>query len=322
MIYLAIEKYAGLGNQFFQYAHAYALAKKYNQKITIVSYLGYADSRREYFLNLFNLDRKIVKKVIRVDSWNIFKGMKFKNADRPNRVTRRYIERYFQTKIKSGKAIERKVGMDFSREYIPDEVMYQDKNYYVDGFYESYKYFNDYAAEIRNQFKVKEIPNDECVRETLTNINQDCSVAVHIRMGDFVECNRFFSLDYYIKAIEYVRKQLNNPTFFILSQDDEVIKHFTNYSDNVKIINFNCKNKDIMEWYALSQCKHHIITNSTYSWWAAYISDYSGKRVFVPDSDLYLEKENAATYKSESVRYGLSHYHNYFLPEYEVIPFK
>lgn len=59
-------------------------------------------------------------------------------------------------------------------------------------------------------------------------------------------------------------------------------------------IAFNTQNKYLDEWYAMSKCRHHIIANSTYSWWSSYISDSSDKIVKVPDIEEYLaaEKEN------------------------------
>lgn len=68
MIIVEIEENVGIGNQMFQYAHAYALAEKYDQKILIVSHIGRADNVREYMLDRMNLDnKKRVIGTIRVD---------------------------------------------------------------------------------------------------------------------------------------------------------------------------------------------------------------------------------------------------------------
>ncbi len=121
--------------------------------------------------------------------------------------------------------------------------------------------------------------------------------------------------------MSYVETRIQEAQFFVFSEDMPVKEYFLNKGqENIHIVNIAVPDKDIVEWGLLSQCRHHIITNSTYSWWSAFAADYVDKQVFIPEKELYLQRENADVYLREGERYGDEHYNNYFLPEYEVLP--
>lgn len=318
MIIVEIEENAGIGNQMFQYAHAYALAEKYDQKILIVSHLGRADNVREYMLNRMNLDKKRLIGTIRVDWFNFLQFFPFiakKNA--LNRAFRFVLRVTANGLIKSGLFELHTMPKVQNRKFGKEQPLQKGKNYYVRGFFESYRYFDEYRMEIQRQFRLQRIPCE--VEKCIYKIENTNSVAVHIRRGDFTICGRLLPISYYDHAIQYLEKELKHPEFFILCEDEEVREHYRLWQQsNLHIIDVAIKNRDVVEWYLISRCKHHVITNSTYSWWSAYVSDREGKRVFIPDADLYLSCENADIYVNE--KYGMQHYTDYFLPEYEVLP--
>lgn len=319
MITVSIEENAGLGNQLFQYAHGYAMAKRAGQKLNVVSYIGRSDNVRAYMLDQMQLDMDVVCKVTRVDVMNIFKGKVFKGSNALNRIYRRLLQKKYAKKIDSGKLELRKMEKGQNRMYIPDAPLEAGKDYYVDGFYESYKFFYDVAQDVRKQLKLKPDCVDEESKNWENEIKSCNSVALHIRMGDFATCNRLFPIEFYDAAYEKLCKELDNPVFFIFSEDEGVKEFFRQKGKhNIRIVTLQSKNKDMMEWHLLSMCHHHVVTNSTYSWWSAFAADYPDKRVFIPDMKQYLERENADIYRGKDP-YGEEHYLNYFLPEYEVI---
>ncbi len=321
MIYLTIEENAGIGNQLFQYAHGYACAKRYGQKLHIVSYLGRADCIREYMLDKLQLDENVVKGVTRVDRVNLFKHRSFKGANGLNRIYRKHLRWKYMGKIKKGR-LEPRIAEKFqNRIYIPDKPMEKDKDYYLEGFFESYRYFYDCAVDLRRQLKLKSFPQDPQVQGWIAQMRSGNSVAVHIRMGDFAVCDRLFPLDYYEKAIEYAASQIENAQFFIFSEDDQVKAYFKDAGQsNIHIVNICVPDKDIVEWGLLAQCRHHILTNSTFSWWSAFAADYEDKQVFIPEKELYLQRENADIFLGKDQKYGDAHYTNYFPPDWYVIP--
>ncbi len=321
MIYLTIEENAGIGNQLFQYAHGYACAKRYGQQMHIVSYLGRADCAREYMLDRLQLDQTVVKAVTRVDRVNFFKHSRFKGANALNRIYRGLLQRKYAGKIANG-AMELRAAQKFqNRIYIPDAPMDSGRDYYIEGFYESYRYFADCAQALRKQFQLKAFPQDPQVQAWLEKMRTGNSVAVHIRMGDFASCNRLFPLDFYEKAMEFVASKIEGAEFYIFSEDMPVKEHFRSKGqDNIHVVTVDVPDKDIVEWGLLSQCRHHIITNSTFSWWSAFAADYDDKQIFIPEKALYLQRENADIFLSEGQKYGDDHYFNYFPPEYQVLP--
>ncbi len=319
MITVAIEENAGLGNQLFQYAHGYALAKKAGQKLHVVSYIGRSDNIRAYMLDQIQMDMSVVSKVTRVDIFNFFKGKAFKGSNVLNRIYRRILQNRYAKKIENGEFEIRKMAKGQNRVYIPDAPIESGKDYYIDGFYESYKFFYDVAKDVRKQLKLKPEWVDVESKIWENEIKNCNSVALHIRMGDFVACNRLFPIEFYDAAYEKLCRELDDPVFYIFSEDEGVKEFFRQKGQkNIRIVTLQSKNKDMMEWHLLSTCHHHVVTNSTYSWWSAFAADYPDKRVFIPDMKQYLERENSDIFRGKDL-YGEEHYLNYFLPEYEVI---
>ncbi len=192
MIYLTIEENGGIGNQIFQYAHGYACAKRSGQNIHIISYLGRADCVREYMLDRLCLDETVVEAVTRVDRVNLFKYKTFKGANALNRIYRKVLRRKYTGKIKKG-IIEPRIAEKIqNRMYIPDKPMETDKDYYLEGFFESYKYFYDCTADLRKQLRLKAFPQDPVVQFWLNRIHAGNSVAVHIRMGILLFVSGYF----------------------------------------------------------------------------------------------------------------------------------
>lgn len=320
MIYLTIEENAGLGNQLFQFANGYALAKKYNQPIHLISYIGRSDNIRAYMLDQLSLDYSIIRKITRVDRANFFKGKNFKGSNFLNRLYRKQLQNKYAHLCECGMLEKRSMTKGQNRIYREPEELKNDGNYYLEGFYECYKYFIDCADDIRKQFKILDKVVD-CETKGWENEIRGCnSVAMHIRMGDFATCNRIFPIEFYESAYHYINGIIENPVFYIFSEDDVVKTYFEEKKQkNIRIVTLNCENKDMMEWHLLSQCHYHVVTNSTYSWWSAFVADYPGKRVFIPQMDEYLKRENADIYRGSKL-YGKEHYTEYFLPEYEVLP--
>lgn len=116
-------------------------------------------------------------------------------------------------------------------------------------------------------------------------IHRTNPVAVHVRRGDYLEKPEYHPpqpIEYYKKGMEWVEKMAGKCTFLVFSDDPEWCRlHFTN--ENTEIVN---KSSDIVDLFLMAQCKHHIISNSSFSWWGAYLrrlfEDPAGQIVIAP----------------------------------------
>jgi len=156
----------------------------------------------------------------------------------------------------------------------------------LDGYFQSAKYFDDYRQEIKNLFCFDSA--HDC-----SHLVGDNTVGVHIRRGDYLSIPTvlgFLDVDYYKRAIDSV----DGDTVVVCSDDPEWA--YQNFGDQCQISNFTSEIDDL---YLLSQCKSSIISNSSFSWWGAYLGNEKQKVVapekwFGPDGpqdyqDVYLE---------------------------------
>jgi hypothetical protein len=123
---------------------------------------------------------------------------------------------------------------------------------------------------------------------TLNIINNTNSVSLHIRRGDYIKnletYNKHGLIDlyYYYKAINYIKEHVYNPTFFIFSDDITWAKENLNIELPVYFIDFNDQTRNYEDLRLMKNCKYNIIANSSFSWWGAWLNDFSNKIVIAP----------------------------------------
>ena len=165
---------------------------------------------------------------------------------------------------------------------------------YIYGYFQSEKYFHKYARLIKKELHVKTRTEQKNIA-ILNRINSTNSVCIHIRRGDYISENLLMcDQKYYETAISYMKAELDNPTFFLFSDDIKWVKD--NYKDANYVYVENA-NKDYQELELMYNCKHFIMSNSSFSWWAQYLSDYDDKIVIAPAkwmpndivSDIYMD---------------------------------
>ncbi len=145
------------------------------------------------------------------------------------------------------------------------------KDIFLRGFWQNEKYFNDIRPAIRQDFQLK----DGLASSYYSNIHRDIqavsSVSIHIRRGDFLNIPRFAvcSNDYYMKAMAYIAERVSDPIFYVFSDDLPWVKE--NFRSERPVIFVERCNLDCEELLLMSACKHHIIANSTFSWWGAWL---------------------------------------------------
>ena len=270
----------GLGNQLFQYAVARHLAEIHRAvlKIDISGFETY--KLHKYSLWPFNIQENFASPeeltALRVRKQGIVERVIRLVLPRPPKPAPTYIR-------------EKKLfHFDPDILNLPDSV-------YLDGSWQSEKYFVDIEAVIRQEFTVR-TPQRGKDKELAELIASCESVSLHIRRGDYV--SNFHTaqilgtcdLDYYFRCVECLTQTVKHPHFFIFSDEPEWARDNLKLSYPTTPVAHNKADKNYEDLRLMSQCKHHIIANSSFSWWGAWLGQYPEKRVFAPR---YWVKSNA-----------------------------
>lgn len=256
----------GMGNQLFQYAAARALAEKLNTQLRIdISSFKY-NPLREYSLHHFNIEERFVSPL------DLFW---FRSQ-----------LRLFSLFGKNNKYLRQ---IKFSQEghhYFPLLDTVKD-NTWIEGYWQSEKYFLSIEDIIRKEFVVKEPVNAYCAA-VLDRINATNSVSLHVRRGDYVNdpainaLHGVCSISYYKKAISILKDKISNPVFFIFSDDMDWVKSHLPIDAAEVVYVDDADNKDYDDLRLMYSCKHNIIANSSFSWWGAWLNANPGKIVIAP----------------------------------------
>ena len=157
--------------------------------------------------------------------------------------------------------------------FFSTDEQYNASAIYYSGYWQDLKFYKDLP---KPQYKHFDIGEDNAkIKDLMRHTN---SVSMHIRRGDYLESNTsklmggICTLDYYNKAIALVKTKIQTPVFFVFSDDIEWAKE--NFAkDNMHFIDWNTGKDSFFDMYLMSQCKAHIIANSSFSYWGAYLSD-------------------------------------------------
>lgn len=243
----------GLGNQMFQYAFAKAFALQTKQKLKLdVSNFEWYTLHR-YGLHHFNIQPSFQPAL------NIW-------IRRLKRLYKKIV--YYQEE---------------SFAYNPEVFKIKADELHVVGYFQSQKYFIAYENEIRDAFKII-TPLQAKTLETIAYMRTVTAVSIHIRRGDYIG-NPKHETDtslYYQAAMRYIEKRVPHPVYFIFSDDMPWVKE--NFSTNFEThyVDFNDALHNFEDLHLMSSCNHHIIANSSFSWWGAWLNASSEKIVVAP----------------------------------------
>jgi hypothetical protein len=263
--YKVVKITGGLGNQMFQYAFSLALAKESNceiyydlsfygendqlgsptvEEILKNQELGNQNAKREFCLKYFNTNLKVAD------------SEKIKNCTPPIN----------QTVIR-----EKGIGNfnNGQHEYIYD-------------YFETLELFDyeKYRDIFSKEFTIK-VDMDEKNKDMLNKINEANSIAIHIRRTDHAVF-KFTDMRYYDRVIEYMIARVENPHFFIFSDDINWVKENFKPNSPYIVVDINNDKTNYFDFELMKNCKHQIIANSTFSWWAAWLNPNKDKIVIAP----------------------------------------
>jgi hypothetical protein len=154
---------------------------------------------------------------------------------------------------------------------------------FLKGYWQTEKYFLDIEKDLRKKFIFPEL-NDYKNINVAKEIGTNNSISLHIRRGDYLLGDRdcSLSINYYQKAISYINAHIDNPYFYVFSDNIEWAKE--NIKDiNATYIDWNKKDKSYIDMQLMSMCNHNIIANSSFSWWGAWLNIHKDKIVIAPE---------------------------------------
>jgi hypothetical protein len=154
---------------------------------------------------------------------------------------------------------------------------------YLKGYFQSWRYFENIAGEVRQAFDLKPtISAAGRAQAAAAESAGERSVAVHLRRGDYTQQTQRFALlqkDYYARAIRLINRAVERPNFFVVSDDlDAARDMFADQHDAT----FAAGGTAFDDMYLLGCCHHHIIANSSFSWWGAWLSPWADGLTIAP----------------------------------------
>lgn len=270
---IIVKLMGGLGNQMFQYALGRRLAYKHRTSLKLDLSWFETQTLRSYQLDTLKISATVaslneVEKLKRA-KWAGLKG-------RVNQAIQRRLPYY-----------RKRVVVEQAPFFDPQIVKYISRNAYLTGYWQSEKYFTSIAPLLREELKLKEqlSVDSQVWAEKISRVN---SVSLHVRRGDYVDnshTSKFHgtcSLTYYADAIDNLRHSFPKMTTFVFSDDMNWARHNLGNHSLVEFVELNNINRDQEELMLMSLCDHHIIANSSYSWWGAWLGNCPGKIVVAP----------------------------------------
>lgn len=158
---------------------------------------------------------------------------------------------------------------------------------YLMGYWQTERYFADVAETIRTDFTFRQ-PLIGRNLELAQEIGTANAVSLHIRRGDYASNPKTLAahgvcpLDYYESAIKYIAERVNEPYFFVFSDDMEWVRANLKIDHPYKYVDHNRGAVSFNDMRLMSLCRHHIIANSSFSWWGAWLNPDKEKIVVAP----------------------------------------
>jgi hypothetical protein len=267
---------AGLGNMMFQYAMVLAYR---NMGVKCVLFVSEANAHHngyelEEVFHLVNPYKEI----------SLFGRLLFKFLGQIRKIRfgkKRYFPHYLMF------FPFHRIHVKTAYQYCPELLQNLNRNDYILGQFQSYKYFENCRSSIIHDFSFDDSKLSVETVQMLNRIRETNSISVHVRRGDYLGVWFFDGLgsvctkEYYKRSFEYIKKNVPNPHFFIFSDDKEYIKKNMAFP-NCTFVDFNKEKDSWQDLYLMSKCKHNIIANSSFSWWGAWLNQNERKIVIAP----------------------------------------
>lgn len=255
----------GLGNQLFQFAAAHSLAVVKGVELKADLYTYTRHPLRKYELHNFNIKLPEASR----DEVHRFTGTNF---------VARYLNKrsnYFHCP-----SVFAQPHYHFYEDFFSLPVPI-----YLSGYWQSERYFSNVAGTIRNMITPAH-SMDQRNSDLIAFLQTTDSVAVHIRRTDYTGTPFFrpMDLDYYRRAFDFIQTRISEPRFFVFSDDIGWSRQQLADLANATFVDHNTGPDSYKDLLVMSACRHQIVANSTFSWWAAWLNNYPHKTVVAPQT--------------------------------------
>jgi hypothetical protein len=274
----------GLGNQMFMYANAFNLSKKINYQLFLDNESAYFKKKdiRNFHLDLFNISAQIADNNYKFN--NTFKNIKRKiliKLDKISKQKKFIIEKKFDKKKTKFEEIN---------------TSNLSKLIFLEGNYESEKYFNTNRNLLLNEFQIKD--NEKLVKNKYHDFiikNKERIISICVRTNRYSErinnnTNEISksksdiftkqNIDYIYRAIKNFPKKIDNPIYLVWSNDFQDLKEY--FPDKKFIFIENQHNKTIMDFHLFTLCQNFIVGPTSFHWWGAWLSQNNNKICIKP----------------------------------------
>lgn len=270
---IIVKLIGGLGNQMFQYAAGRCLAEKHSTilKLDVTGFEEYKLHR--YSLHCFHVweylaTKTEIKNVIYTQS--TLSKLKQKTLSKLG----------FKSYKSSNWITEKQFHFDA-------EILEAPNNTFLDGYWQSEKYFADITNILRREFVVKY--QQDYLSQKFTELIQNTeAVSLHIRRTDYVQDALTYKVhgicdqDYYDRCVRYIGDRVSNPHFFVFSDEPQWAKDNLRFGFPTTIVDCNDASRNYEDLRLMTMCRNNIIANSSFSWWGAWLNPNPNKLVIAP----------------------------------------
>jgi hypothetical protein len=158
---------------------------------------------------------------------------------------------------------------------------------YLDGYWQSEKYFADCAEMLRQEFTPR-VPLDAENAAMAARIAAVNAVSLHVRRGDYVselDVSRYHGIcppDYYRSAVDYIAQRVPGIHLFVFSDDQHWVRENLRFDLPTTLVAANSPDRGFRDMQLMARCRHHIVANSSFSWWGAWLNPSPAKIVIAP----------------------------------------
>src|SRR5882724_266484 len=267
---IILRQYSGMGNQLFQYAAGLYYSKRYEAPMKVVrdhpkrlqSY-GYS---RPFMLSYFSITSP-------VRDLTLFERL------------------IFSPRVDLS-ALRQALGIEVFLEPLDQRFTFLEdipfdrraRVLYLYGLWQTFRMVEEVADRVRAQLTVREPAQGKDLRVLERIRSSKYPISLHVRRGDYTHAAEGIALpmDYYVRAISIFKTQFGNPTFFVFSDDPAFVKENLPLDTDAVFVDHNDSHTAHEDLRLMYSCHHHIIANSTFSWWGAWLNQRSDKIVVAP----------------------------------------
>lgn len=267
---------AGLGNQMFEFAFYEHLRRRF-PKQSVKFDPNYAFPLAHNGIELFDIFGINADIATEDEVLKLTKGVGLRGCNSSNSLIKRIRNklRLYPDTMRFQK--------DFSEFYSDFFDIKDESNIYFYGPFANFKYFKEISDDIKKIFQFPCLKDERNIKY-YDQIISNNSVSIHVRKGDYVlEGIQLTSLSFYNKAINYIESKIENPVFFVFSDDLEYAHELFGNDRKFVYVQGNKGKQSYIDMQLMSLCKHNITANSTFSFWGAFLNTNISKIVISPN---------------------------------------